>query len=239
MAEAELLTKLDTYLAAGVHIGTQQRDDSMRGFIYNIRPDGLSVFNLQLIDSRIKVAAKMIAQYPKEQVLIVSARDSAKKAVDKFAEATGCKSVSDRFMPGSLTNPAYKEYMEPKLLLTTDPNLDTSAVREAMLNRMPIIAFCDTNTNIANIDLVVPGNNKGRKAVALIWYLLTREVLRARGELAADAEPQFTIEDFTAAQPTADELKKRPERDDRKKSFKGGRSSSSSRPNSKSRKKER
>lgn len=237
MAEAELLTKLDTYLAAGVHIGTQQRDDSMRGFIYNIRPDGLSVFNLQFIDSRIKVAAKMIAQYPKEAVLIVSARDSAKKAVDKFAEMTGCKSVSDRFMPGSLTNPAYKEYIEPKLLVSTDPNLDTSAVREAMLNRMPIIGFCDTNTNIANVDLVVPGNNKGRKSVALMWYLLTREVLKARGELAADAEPQFTIDDFMAAQPTADEMKKRPEREDRKRPFKGGRSSSNSK--SKSRKKER
>ncbi len=236
MAEAELLTKLDTYLAAGVHIGTQQRDDSMRGFIYNIRPDGLSVFNLQFIDLRIKVAAKMIAQYPKEQVLVVSTRDSAKKAVDKFAEFTGCKSVADRFMPGSLTNPAYKEYMEPKVLVSTDPNLDTSAVREAMLNRMPIIGFCDTNTNIANIDLVVPGNNKGRKAVALMWYLLTREVLRARGELANDAEPQFTIDDFMAAQPTADEMKKRPEREDRKKPFRGGSKSNSK---SKSRKKER
>ncbi len=207
MAEEALLTTLDTYLAAGVHIGTQQRDSTMKDFIYNIRPDGLSVFNLQHINSRVKAAAKLIIQYPTESVLVVSARESCKKAAAKFAEVTGCKAMTERFMPGSLTNPVYKGYIEPKLLISTDPNLDVNAVREARLNGMPIIGFCDTNTNTGNLDLVIPGNNKGRKSISLLWYLLSREVLKERGDLAEDAEAPFTADDFLSAQ--SDETRRR------------------------------
>lgn len=219
MAEEELLTTLDTYLAAGVHIGTQQRDASMKDFIYNIRPDGLSVFNLQQINSRVKAAAKLIVQYPKESVLAVSGRESGKKAIAKFSEATGCTAVLVRFMPGSLTNPRYKGYTEPKLLLSTDPNLDLNAIREAMLNGVPIIGFCDTNTRTSNLDLVIPGNNKGRKSMALLWYLLSREVLRERGDLDKDSEAPFEVDDFLSVQ--SEETKKRIDSDKKKRFGKG------------------
>jgi len=233
MPEDEFLVPLDQYLAAGVHIGTPQRDESMRKFIYNIRPDGLSVFNVQMIDARIRAVAKLLSKYPKESIIAVSTRESGKKAANKFAQVLGSKELPGRFMPGSLTNPSYEEYMEPKVLIVTDPNLDIRAIKEGLLCGIPIIAFCDTNNNTSFVDLVIPGNNKGRKAVALTWYLLAREILRERGELAKDAEPPFKIEEFLSTlsdvserRPT-DDLKKRGDRrggksSDRKGGKKGG-----------------
>lgn len=229
MPEEELLVPLDQYLAAGVHIGTPQRDESMRKFIYNIRPDGLSVFNVQMIDSRIRAVAKFLAKFQKESIIAVSTRESGKKAANKFAQVLGSKELPGRFMPGSLTNPSYEEYMEPKVLIVTDPNLDIRAIKEGLLCGIPIIAFCDTNNNTSFVDFVIPGNNKGRKAVALTWYLLAREILRERGELAKDAEPPFKIEEFVSSlsdiseRRPADDLKRRGDRDRDRRG--GGRSS--------------
>ncbi len=219
MPEDDLLVPLDQYLAAGVHIGTPQREESMRKFIYNIRPDGLSVFNVQMIDSRIRAVAKFLAKFPKESVIAVSTRESGKKAANKFAQAIGTKEIFGRFMPGSLTNPRYSEFMEPKVLLVTDPNLDVRAIKEGLLCGIPVIAFCDTNNTTSYVDFVIPGNNKGRKAIALLWYLLAREVLRERGELAKDAEPSFKVEEFVSSlsdiseRRPSDDLRRRGDRD--------------------------
>lgn len=196
----ELLIPVDKYLAAGVHIGTQQREASMKPFIYNIRPDGLSVFNIQLINKRITQAGKLIAKYPKEEVLLVASRDNAKEAAEKFSEMAGTIGISDRFMPGTLTNPSYGGYIEPKLLVVTDPTLDSRPINEALIIGIPIIAFCDTNNKTQNIDFVIPGNNKGRKSVATLFWLLAREVLRARGELSEGQEPAQSLEEFQPVQ---------------------------------------
>ena len=194
--EKELLIPVDNYLAAGVHIGTQQREASMTSFIYNVRPDGLSVFNIQLIDQRIRTCGKLIAKFDKEDALLVSARDNSREAAEKFGELTGVRVVADRFMPGTLTNPQATTYIEPKLMLVSDPILDNRAINEAVLTRIPIIAFCDTNNTTKNVDMVLPGNNKGRKSVSTIFWLLAREVLRARGELKQDQEPKYSLEEF-------------------------------------------
>jgi len=196
----ELLIPVDKYLAAGVHIGTQQREASMKPFIYNIRPDGLSVFNIQLINKRVQQAAKFIAKYPKDEVLLVASRDNAKEAAEKFSEMTGTLVISERFMPGTLTNPSYNKYAEPSLLIVADPTLDSRAIDEALIVGTPIIAFCDTSNKTSNIDFIVPGNNKGRKSIATLFWLLAVEVLRARGELAEGQEPKYSLEEFQPVQ---------------------------------------
>jgi len=196
----ELLIPVDKYLAAGVHIGTQQRESSMEPFIYNIRPDGLSVFNIQLIDKRIRQASKFVAKYPKEEILLVASRDNARDAAEKFGEITGSVVMSQRFMPGTLTNPAYRGYTEPRLLIVADPTLDSRAIAEALVVGTPIIAFCDTSNNTKNIDFIIPGNNKGRKAIATLFWLLGNEISKARGELAEGQEPKYTLEQFQPEQ---------------------------------------
>ena len=64
--------------------------------------------------------------------------------------------------------------------------------------KIPVIAMCDSNNLTTNVDIVIPGNNKGRRSLALIYWLLSREILRIRGELGADEDLEETIDDFEA-----------------------------------------
>jgi len=59
--EYETLIPIDEYLAAGVHIGTQQKTNDMMPYIYRVRTDGLYVLDVQSTDKRIRLAAKFLA----------------------------------------------------------------------------------------------------------------------------------------------------------------------------------
>jgi len=190
----EYLISPDEYLAAGVHIGTQIKTGDMRKFIYKVRPDGLYVLDIRQLDERIKLAGKFIAKFDGAKVLIVSARQYGQRPAKMFGKITGARAIVGRFIPGSLTNPALDSYNEPEVVIVTDPAIDTQAVKEATDVGIPVIALCDSNNMASNIDLVLPANNKGRKALALVYWLLTREVVRARGT----SEFPYTIEDFEA-----------------------------------------
>jgi small subunit ribosomal protein S2 len=195
----ELLIPEDTYLTSGVHIGTQQKSASMRRFVYKVRFDGLHVLDIRETDRRIRLAAKFLASFPPEKILAVSQRQYGQKPVKVFAKAVGAVSYSERFVPGCLTNPNLAEYFEPKVLVVTDPATDQQALSEAVSIGIPVIGLCDVNNETRNVDLVIPANNKGRVALATVYWLLSREVLKARGG-SADAPPYtLTIEDFQAA----------------------------------------
>jgi small subunit ribosomal protein S2 len=119
--------------------------------------------------------------------MVVSARQYGQRPARKFSEAVGAKSAVGRFIPGSLTNPALRSYVEPDILMVTDPAADQQALSEAVDSGLPIIAICDANNNLRNVDLVLPANNKGRRSLALIFWLLSREVLKLRGETTDEA----------------------------------------------------
>ncbi len=178
----ELLVNLDEYLAAGVHIGTQQKTKDMLPFIYKVRPDGLYVLDVKKTDERIRVAAKFLARFQPDKILVVSRRQYGHKPIKKFAELTGAKAIAGRFIPGTLTNPQLEFFLEPDVLVATDPRGDEQAVLEASRIGIPVVALCDTDNSLARVDLAIPTNNKGRKALAVIYWLLAREVLRNRGE---------------------------------------------------------
>ncbi|HTT26606.1 MAG TPA: 30S ribosomal protein S2 [Thermoplasmata archaeon] len=196
---ADLLIPEDTYLTSGVHIGTQQKSASMRKFVYKVRYDGLHVLNIRETDRRIRLAAKFLAGVPAEKVLAVSQRQYGQKPVKVFAKAIGAVSYSERFVPGCLTNPNLAEYIEPKVLVVTDPATDQQALSEAVSIGIPVIGLCDVNNETRNVDLVIPANNKGRVALATVYWLLSREVLKARGGAAAEAPFDLTVDDFQAA----------------------------------------
>ncbi|MFH1788761.1 MAG: 30S ribosomal protein S2 [Candidatus Altiarchaeota archaeon] len=198
----KLLVSLDEYLSNGVHVGLKYKTSDMRPFIYKIRQDKLCVFDIQKIDERIRIAAKFIASYTPSDVVVVSNRVYGRTPIKKFGEYTGCSVISDRFVSGSLTNPNIRSFVEPKLLVVTDPTADKQAIKEASDMGIPIMAICDTNTRTRNIDFVIPSNNKGKNALALIYWILSREVLRERGvsefkasldEFISIAEPQSYI----------------------------------------------
>ncbi len=190
----EYLISPDEYLAAGVHIGTQVKTGDMRKFIYKVRPDGLYVLDIRQLDERIKLAGKFLAMFEPDKILVVSARQYGQKPAKMLAKITGAKSIVGRFIPGILTNPALADYQEPEVVIVTDPAIDTQAVQEATDVGIPVIALCDSNNLASNVDLVIPANNKGRKALALVYWLLTRETLRAKGIM----DFPYTIDDFEA-----------------------------------------
>jgi small subunit ribosomal protein S2 len=194
----ELLIPEDTYLTSGVHIGTQQKSASMRRFVYKVRFDGLHVLDVKETDRRIRLAAKFLARLPADKILIVSQRQYGQKPVRIFAKTIGAVSFAERFVPGCLTNPNLAEYFEPKVLIVTDPATDQQALSEAVSIGIPVVGLCDVNNETRNVDLVIPANNKGRVALATVYWLLAREVLRSRAG-GAEVEYPLTIEDFQAA----------------------------------------
>jgi len=190
MVDDLLISKQD-YLSSGIHIGMKSRTKDMKKFIYKVREDGLSVLNLKMVDERISGASKFLANF--ENVMVVGRKINVHGVVKKFAEAVGFDYVVGRFMPGTLTNPNYEKFVEPNAVLLTDPLSDKQALQEAVNSRIPVIALCDTFNEIKNIDFVIPCNNKGRKSLGLIYFLLTREILKAKGE----KKFEYKIEDFT------------------------------------------
>ncbi len=194
----ELLLPRDTLLSAGIHIGTRMKTRDMEPFIYRVRPDGLFVLDIQRTDERIKVAAKFLARFEPGKVAVAASRLYAHEPIRKFCELTGATPITGRFIPGLLSNPLYANRIDPEVIVVSDPRADAQAVREASKVGIPIVALCSTDNEFAGVDLVIPTNNKGRRALAVIFWLLARQVLRERGELAIDKNPPAAIEDFEA-----------------------------------------
>jgi len=194
-----LLIPEDIYLTSGVHIGTQQKSADMKEFIFKVRTDGLYVLDVKKTDERLRIAAKFLARFDPPKVLIVSARQYGQKPAKVFGKSIGAMVVAGRFVPGSLTNPILPKFTEPEVLFVTDPAADEQALREGVNVGIPIIGICDANNETKYVDLVIPSNNKGRRALATIYWLLTREVLKARGQLASDEDFKMTVEEFEAS----------------------------------------
>jgi len=170
----------------------------MRPFIYRVRPDGLYVLDIKRTDERLRVAAKFLARYNPEEIVVISARQYGQKPAKHFCDVTQAVSMVGRFIPGSLTNPSSKDYIEPSIIMVTDPRADSQAIKEAVKTRLPVVALCDTDSNATNIDLIIPTNNKGRKALSAVYWLLARQLLRERGEIPPDGELSVSIDDFQA-----------------------------------------
>jgi len=196
MEQMEYLVPLDQYLAAGVHIGTQQKTQDMKKFIYRVRQDGLYVLDVRKTDERLRVAGKFLAKFDPESLLAVSVRLYGQKPVKKFGEITGAKAIPGRFLPGTLTNPRVKNFFEPDVIIVTDPRADHQAMKEAIEIGIPIVALVDTENFLSYVDLAIPTNNKGRKALALIYWILAREILFNRKEIGSREEFKIPVEDF-------------------------------------------
>ena len=190
--EASLLLPFETYEENAVNIGTQQKSADMARFIDTVRDDGLYLLDVNMTDSRIRTTATFLNKYDAPRIMVVSARQYGQRPARLFAEAIGANAAVGRFIPGSLTNPALRSYVEPDVLFVTDPAADQQALKEAVNSGLPVVCIVAANNNLRNVDVAVPANNKGRRSLALIYWLLAREVLKARGET--------TDEDWAASQ---------------------------------------
>jgi small subunit ribosomal protein S2 len=191
-----LLLPQEILLSAGVHIGTRIKTQDMEPFIYKVRPDGLFVLDVEQMNERIKMAARFLSRLDLSKVVVASSKRYGRNPVEKFCEILGCRSYIGRFTSGSFTNPEYADFFEPVTVIVTDSLADQQIVEEASQIRIPVVALCSTDNSLKNVDLVIPVNNKGRRSLAIVYWLLVREIMRERGTLPASGEFGATIEDF-------------------------------------------
>ncbi len=180
--EATLLLPFETYEENAVNIGTQQKSADMMRFIERVREDGLYLLNVNITDSRIRSIAAFLNNFESPRIMVVSARQYGQRPARLFSEAIGAYSAVGRFIPGSLTNPVLRSYVEPDVLFVTDPAADQQALIEAVNSGLPIVGIVDANNNLRNVDIALRANNKGRRSLAQIYWLLAREVLKLRGK---------------------------------------------------------
>lgn len=191
-----LLIPQERYLEAGCHIGTKFKTGSMRPFIYRRRKDRLYVMDISKIDEQLRKAADFISKFDPEDIVITAVRTYASAAAAKMSLILGTKLIPKRFIPGTFTNPNMKYFLEPKLLFVCDPRAEAEAIREANMMKIPVVALCDTENDTRGIDVVIPCNNKGRRSLSLIFYLLTREYMMKRGMISSYSEFKYRPRDF-------------------------------------------
>ena len=195
-AKDNTLVPVEDYLSAGVHIGTKFKTKSMKRFIYKINDAGLSILDIQKIDERLRIAAKFLAKFNPEDILVVSRRENGWKAVKSFAKVTGAKQFAGRYPVGVLTNIQLDTFIEPKVVVVADPWTDKNVVADAVRVGIPIVALCDTNNTTQNIDVVIPGNNKGLKSLAIVFWILANTYMHEKGELPKSKNISIPVEDF-------------------------------------------
>ncbi|HEX2557322.1 MAG TPA: 30S ribosomal protein S2, partial [Nitrososphaera sp.] len=185
-------------LSTGIRVGTPVKTKFMAPFILKANPEGLYILDISKTLARIDVAAKFIGRATISKVAVTSAREYGKTPVEKFCELTGATRILGRFMPGTFTNPSLPNYMEPEIVIVTDPQADQQAVIESTRAGVPVIAIANSDNVTSKVDLIIPANNRGRKALATTYWLLTREVLKKQNRIKSDSEMLkiSSIDDF-------------------------------------------
>ena len=177
-------------LSTGIRVGTEVKTKFMIPYITQANPEGLYLFDLDITLSRIETASKFIKKFDIKKVIVYSGRTYANTPIEKFCELTGARKMLGRFMPGTLTNPTLPYYSEPQLIIVSDPQVDAQAVTEATNAGIPVIGIANTDNVTSELDLVIPANNRGRKSLATVYWLLAREILQDSKEM------KYEIDDF-------------------------------------------
>ena len=183
-------------LTTGIRVGTQVKTKFMKPFITKASPEGLYMLDLDITLEKIQTAARFINRLGADKLIVCSGRQYAETPIEKFCEILESKKLLGRFMPGTLTNPTLPYYIEPKLVLISDPQIDEQAITEATNAGIPVIGIANTDNITSKLDVIIPANNRGRKALATVYWLLVRQILIERGELKEDETMKYEIDDF-------------------------------------------
>ncbi len=190
------------FLSCGIHIGTKLLTGDARRFIYRQTNYGLYVIDLTKTDERLEIAARFLSKYIEEgsdRVIVTSVRRYGKEPVRQFCKVLGCKAITERFIPGSLTNPSIDPYIkDASVVVIVDPHADKVILREAKLARIPVVSLFDTDDTLRGIDLAIPANNRGKKALGLAFWLLARQIMLEVGKISSEDEFPYTLEEFTS-----------------------------------------
>jgi len=195
-------------LVCSVHLGTRNVDPSNERYIWKRRSDGVFLINLQKTWEKLSLAARIIVAIENPaDVVLISSRPYGQRAILKFAKYTGATAITGRFTPGTFTNQIQDRFVEPRLLIVSDPRTDSQPILEASYVNVPVIAFTHTDSPLAHVDVAIPGNNKGKHALGLLWYLLAREVLYLRNTIPRGQPWDVMVDLFFYREPEEDQQK--------------------------------
>ena len=190
---------------SGLRVGTNVKTKFMKSFITKTTDEGLYMLDGDITLEKIMTAAKFINRVGAENIIVCSGRQYAGIPIEKFCEMTGAKHHLGRFMPGTLTNPSLPYYIEPKIVFISDPEVDEQALIEATNAGIPVIGLSNTENITSKLDIIIPANNRGRRALATMYWLLVRQILIEKGELKENESMKYEIEDFESKH-TEDEI---------------------------------
>ena len=183
---------------SGLRVGTNVKTKFMKAFITKTTDEGLYMLDGDMTFEKIMTSAKFINRVGAENIIVCSGRQYAGIPIEKFCEMTGAKHHLGRFMPGTLTNPSLPYYIEPKIVFISDPEVDEQALIEATNAGIPVIGLANTENITSKLDIIIPANNRGRRALATMYWLLVRQILIEKGELKENESMKYEIEDFEA-----------------------------------------